>query len=551
MICPGPEQAAAYADGRLDAAEAARYLEHCSECDDCRRTLAVLSMPRESARVPAERELRVLSALRRSMDRDRTPARGLRRPPVSPQPTSSVGFAIAAALLIGFAGLLLMADQRPAHVSDPGQVVVQIDPQPIMPPREPERSPVVTPRETPPPEPPPKAPVVSASRPQAMPKLEEPKFAMPAEPPVREVPKPEEIRPPEEAPARPPAHTVVARALAELQVTDITGTLTVHRKGAKAKEKLTGVARLSEGDLLTAEKSASFRVEGRHPVVLGENTSISMAYVPQEQAPWLRLHSGEAMVDSTGSARWVVTDGVVAVAVKPARARFTASRGDARLSLASLSEPLYVQPDGGSVHAIRVGEELQVGKAGVEVKALDPGFAAKKIAAFEAARPKYRTLFYTSCDPADAKREHFFVQEGVWWRNEALFSRERGDRTAAVSIGPNPRYALREGQVLRLRYVTNCKAVEIQQRVDERKFTLVKTFPVDRKNTQLWQNAEIALTTTPTAGSWQFRRDDGGIQLIVSEDKVDLIRVVVKAADVYGDARPYVLVDDVQVVEKE
>jgi hypothetical protein len=209
-----------------------------------------------------------------------------------------------------------------------------------------------------------------------------------------------------------------------------------------------------------------------------------------------------------------------------------------------------VQPDGGDVHAIRIGEELLVGKAGAELKALDPAFAMKKIAAFEAARPKHRTLFYTSCDPADAKREHFFVQEGAWWKNEAIYSRERGDRTAAVSIGPNPRYALREGQVLRVRYLTNCKSVEIQQRVEERKFTLFKAFPVDRKNAQIWQTAEITLT----AGSWQFRRDDGvnqGVLMINPDDKVDAIRAVVKPTDVYGDARPYVLIDDVQVVEKE
>src|SRR5207248_1015122 len=229
-------------------------------------------------------------------------------------------------------------------------------------------------------------------------------------------------------PPRAPSHTVVARALSEVQITDITGSLSVHRKGAKTKERLTGVARLGEGDLVTSEKSASFQVEGRHPVVLTENTTISMAYVAQEQAPWLRLHSGEALVDSTGSARWVVTDGMVAVAVKPARARFTAARGDARLTLSSLSEPLYVQPDGGQVHAIHPGEELQVGKSSAEVRVLDPALTAKKVAAFDAARPKTRTIFYTSCDPADAKREHFFVQEGSWYKNEALQSHDRGDR---------------------------------------------------------------------------------------------------------------------------
>src|SRR5438128_8532532 len=106
MICPGQEQAAAYADGRLDAAESARYLEHCSECDDCRRTLALLSIPRESSRVPAETEARAIAALRRALDRDRdrTPRPMRRAAPSRPQ-TSPVGFVIAAAMLAGFVGL--------------------------------------------------------------------------------------------------------------------------------------------------------------------------------------------------------------------------------------------------------------------------------------------------------------------------------------------------------------------------------------------------------------------------------------------------------------
>jgi hypothetical protein len=550
MICPGPEQAAAYSDGRLDAAESARFLEHCSECEECRRTLACLSLPRESAPVPADREARAISALRRTLDRDRTP-RGLRRAaPPARAPQSRIGFAIAAALLAGFVGLLLMAEQPPARVSEPREPIVWVDSRaPAAPPhaQPPQAVPAPAP-ELPPQEPAPKPSVIEPPRPPAPPRiLEEPRFALPVEPPVRVTPKPEEIRP-EEPPARPPSHTVVARALTELQVTDITGTLMIHRKGAKAKERLSGVAHLGEGDVLSAEKSASFRVEGRHPVVLGENSSISMAYVAQEQAPWLRLHSGEAMVDSTGSARWVVTDGVVAVAVKPARARFTAARGDARLSLASLSEPLYVQPDGGAVHAIRVGEELQVGKANVEVRPVDPALVSRKLAAFDAARPKVRTLFYTSCDPADAKREHFFVQEGAWWRNEALFSRERSDRTAAVSIGPNPRYSWGERLTMRVRFSTNCKSIELQQRVDERKYTLLKAIPVDRKNAGLWQSAEIPFTPA----TWQFRRDDGLTQLMVtSEDKIDAIRFVARPSDVFGDAKPYVLIDDIQVIEKE
>src|SRR6185295_7236970 len=215
----------------------------CSECDDCRRTLAVLSVPRESSPVPAEREARAIQALRRELDRDRdrTP-RGLRRQLPAPArvQNSRVGFAIAAALLFGFVGLLLLAKQPSGRVVEPREAVVQRDPQlPVTPPRQ---EPVVEtpPRETPPQEPAPKSPTIELPKPAPQRTNEVPRFALPADPPARDLPKPEETRP-VDPPARPPAHTVVARVLTEVQITDISGSLMIHRKGAKAKERLTGV----------------------------------------------------------------------------------------------------------------------------------------------------------------------------------------------------------------------------------------------------------------------------------------------------------------------
>jgi hypothetical protein len=39
--------------------------------------------------------------------------------------------------------------------------------------------------------------------------------------------------------------------------------------------------------------------------------------------------------------------------------------------------------------------------------------------------------------------------------------------------------------------------------------------------------------------------------MVTSDDKIDALRFVVKPADVYGDSKPYVLIDDIQIVEKE
>lgn len=543
MNCPRSELAAAYADNRLDAAESARWLEHCSDCDECRRTLAILLQPRAESAVPAAMEARAISALRRSLDRERTP-RPLRRP-VSPRtPSSFSGLLVAAALLVAFVALVLTSKQPPARVPETREVAVK--PAPPPPPAAPEPRPVVLP-EAPRPLTPAKPSPAEEPKAPAPQKAEEPKAEAPAEAVVREAPKVEETR--VEEPAKVPVHTVVARALSEIQVTDIAGPLSVHRKGAKAKEKLVGVARLGEGDVITTDKPASFQVEGRHPVVLSENASMSMAYVAQEQAPWINVQSGEATVESTGSSRWVVTDGQIAVAVKPAKARFTASRRDAKLSLAAHTETLYVEPDGGRLHAIHVGEELQIGRSAADVKPVEASVASRRSSLFDATRPRQRTVFYTSCDPADAKREHFFVKEGFWLKNDGLYSAERTDRTAAAAIAPNPRFAWRDTYALRFRYMTNCKAVEAQLRADEKKYTLVRPLPVDRKSLHQWQSVELpfALTGWPT-----FRRDDGGTQLVVStEDKFDLIRVSVRQQDVYGDAKAYVLIDDIHVVEKE
>jgi len=86
-------------------------------------------------------------------------------------------------------------------------------------------------------------------------------------------------------------------------------------------------------------------------------------------------------------------------------------------------------------------------------------------------------------------------------------------------------------------------------RADEKKYTLVRPLPTDRKNINQWISVEIpfAVTGWPT-----FRRDDGVNTLVVTtDDKFDAMRFVVRQQYVYGDAKAFVLIDDIQVVEKE
>ncbi len=129
MNCPGSEQAAAYSDGRLDADDAARYLEHCSECDDCRRTLAILVQPCPTSPVSSSVEARAIAALRRSLDRDRTPKPFRRVATTRPQ-TSPAGLLVAAALLVGFVGVVLATKATPARIPESPREIVQRAPLP-------------------------------------------------------------------------------------------------------------------------------------------------------------------------------------------------------------------------------------------------------------------------------------------------------------------------------------------------------------------------------------------------------------------------------------
>jgi hypothetical protein len=557
MNCPGSEEIAACADGRLEAAETERLLDHCSECDDCRRELAIVTQAHPPQPVPAELKARTVKAIVRSLERerDRTPLR-LRLLPRERK--HGFGWAAAAAILVTVAGMIGLVKMLETRDPEPRRVVKQAPT--TIPDREAPRPERVAPETQPPKtEETPKPPVVAPPPNIVQPKIEKnPKPAPEATPdPVTPPPPPkfEETRP-EDPPAR-PSHTIVARALLEVQVTDVTGAVTVRRKGAKEKdkEKLGSVARLSEGDVLAAEKGASFRIEGRHPVVLGERTSVSLAFAPQEQAPYIQIRSGEAMVDSTDPTGWVVSDGRIAVVLKQARARFATSPGEDRLRITALTEPIYAQPDGGQMMAIRMGEELQVARGSAELSPLDAAVIAKKLALFDSARPRQRTFFYTSCDPADANRGHFFVQEGLWFRNEALLSKENPkDRSLSVVISPNPRFAWREGLLVRFRFMTNVKDLQFSLRVDERRYTLYRGFPVDRKAMNQWIPVELPLAplNAATPNGLGFRRDDGQMQLtITSNDKFDSIRFTARIQEVFGDQKPYFLIDDIQVVEKE
>ncbi len=538
MNCPGPEQVAAQADGRLDAAAEALLLEHCADCDECRRTLALLlTRGEDPLPIPDGVEQRAMSVLRRTLDRVRPRTwrwsrreSGFRAGPV---------IAAAAGLLVAVAGLFILSSRAPEPRRQVRPPVAQAPPAAEAPePPAAVRAPVVT-----------EAPVVASKNPEPFqvpaPAPRDVREPGPAAPPPREEPKVAETRV-EEAPREGPI-TLATRALGEIQVTDAGAGLTVRRRGSSTKDRLAGAARLGEGDVVAAEKGGSFHADGRHPVVLGENTSISLAWSASDQAPFLQIRAGEVVVDSTSPTRWVLSDGRAGVVVKPVRGRFAASANPSLLAIAAVSEAIYAEPDGGRVRQLRPGQELAIQKGLAELRE-DAGAARRRGSLADAGRPRQRTILWTGFDASDAKREQFVVQEGTLHRGEALLARPLPDRTVQAALGPNPRFAWRESLTLRFRYMSNAQSVSLTLRSDERRYALTKTLAIERRAANVWQQAEIPLGLS----HWGFRRDDGQNQLTVgSEDRFDSLRAAARQQDVFGDQKAYLLIDDVQLVERD
>lgn len=535
MTCPESEVLAAHAEGRLDPAEAAALLEHAADCDGCRRELALLETGRipdgpETA-LPARVRSRVLAGPASS--RGARPARTIYR--ARPSYAGLVAAAAVAIAIVAAASLLPGPEAPKPPVVAPVAVAPVAAPEPE--PRVELPRPAVAPPIVAVPEPEPAV----APPPAEVPR--EPAVAPPA--PAAPAPAPGETK--VEAPPA-PTHVVAARPLVELQATDFAGPVLIRRKGASSKEKPGSVARLGEGDVLLAEKAAGFHVDGVHPVVLGEKSEVSIAYAPDDRAPWLHVRAGELIVDSVRPTRWVLTDGRVAVTLRQARARFAVAPGRGLL-IGALSEPVYVQPDGGAVHAVRPGEELEVGKAGAELRPAEGG--ERRRLAFDAARPRQRTFFFAGFDAVDAKREHYFLEEGAVFKNEALLAKEHPDRTASAALAPNPRLSWREGLILRFRFRTNATSLQVSFPVADKRFALTSTVAVDRKSVGQWMTAEVpfnSLYWRDEATGFGMRDVGPGMRFVNLGDKFESMRFSARQQDVFGDQKLFLLLDDVQIV---
>lgn len=527
-FCPESELIGGYVEGSLTADELWRIENHITVCDDCRREVALLHLHRSAPAEPAELSASVRQNARAAFDRQRYASSGTKRQRSVVARTGSPGvFAAAALFVLAAIGVLLWVNSRRQNqpvdedvVEKPGKVapkeeqVAEEKDLPKPPPREwppqlpePEREVTDQPKDEPKPEPKKDDPVVDQPR-------DEPK-------------KPDDKKPPRET---------VARSYDSLTLTDLRGEIALRRKGQAKAEKAGGVVTVGNGDVLTADKPSSFNVEGKYAVVLTESSRVMMALVAKEEAAWLSVEKGGAVVDSggNGGARWILTDGRSVVLVDRTRGKFGATRGEDGLAVVALSDGLRCQTEGGESRTLRFGDELVDGK----VRKHEAPDALRGVLASH--RPSERTLFYS----ADLKLGRFTLVEGVIERekdNEMLRSIEK-KKTQRVTIQFGKKIAWNQDLVVRFRYKTNARLVRVTLPLPGDKGSLITEIETNKKYVNSWVEVELPLD--------RFGITASGTIYLSPRDLLETFQVQVDSSAVYGDAKGYLLVDDIQFVDR-
>lgn len=174
MSCPSPEIVAAMAEGRLSEIDREAFLDHAAGCDDCRHAALILSAPKvTTARIAPRR------------------------------PRSWMPWAAAAAVLLAFLGLLLLATE-PTHEPK----TVRITPRKVEP-EPPRPAPVDAPK--------PPAPSAPEPTPEPVPPPAPKPIVPTPETPVTPTPEKPAPEPPKAAPVPEPVKPVTEVTIAALQ----------------------------------------------------------------------------------------------------------------------------------------------------------------------------------------------------------------------------------------------------------------------------------------------------------------------------------------------
>lgn len=532
-FCPESELIAAFVERRLTADEQWQVENHAAACDECRRELALVQGQTHAApsEMPSRLKLRVKGALAQSLHR----AGGTRRKTRSMRVArSSPLWALAGSFLIFAAAVLVLAAQL-RRKTDPTAPLVVESPRtrPAPTPSTEESRDLETDLRAPLREWPPQIPEESV--PTEKPKSED-------DPPVIVDP-PEEIAPkPETKPLPSPTETV-ARILDGVTLTDVVGEFIVERAGKK--EKVRGIVTVSSGDVLAAEKTSAFHVEGRHGIVMPSGSRISVASSIHEQATWIAVHAGDALIEPAGmsGSRWVVTDGRSVVLIDKTRGRFSVARKSDGPAITALSDGLKVSSEGGTPETLRAGEAWHRGTVTPSDR------EGADLAQLEANLPRERSLFFATCDREDLRRGRWTVREGGLERegtgkavNSYLRSVDKRDHHK-TEVRIEHRVAWDLDLVLRFRYRTNARRLRVEILLPRSQGMLLAEVAVNRESANRWVTVELPLHRFQVIGT--------GPMTLTSYDRLESLEFRVAQNEIYaGGTRGYVGVDDLQILER-
>lgn len=530
--CPDSQTIAAYIEERLDPEENSLLIDHIGNCDDCRREIALIEMERNSSQlsraVPPELRARVIGAGSRGTRRLRTVRHAGR-------PHFAAIAAAAAAVLLAIILVLNASNGPNSPRTGPSPVVKNHDePLPVVPPQpapDPKReapAPKIGPEPVPPDERPPEPP----------PEWTPPEPPRSQDTPVAPAPQPKP------APEREPVPTdrvreTVALRFGAVKITDISGDLTIRRKGKDKREKVTAPVVVSEGDMLIAERGGANFLLDDYPVTLMPQTQLGVAYEVEASAPVLVLDRGEALVDSSAAAaRWYVSTKNVSVWIDQTHAKFAAAVESQGLGLTALSGHLTGRDDFGRPFDLRGGEKLVTSPRAAST-APDPE-APKKAAMLVASRPLTNTIFSTGFDAATLAG--VTILDGAVERQGEFLSAVEKKGLLSATIRLPKELHFHSNLVVRLRVRTNIEESKVVLMVEEHALLTFER-KLKKEQRQSWMTVEFALGDPDV----KLRGVKEAGAVVRPTDKIVTVGVTGFKRDVFGDERPYLQIDDVQI----
>ncbi|MBI4566505.1 MAG: hypothetical protein HY716_17640 [Planctomycetes bacterium] len=544
--CPTPLAIAAYLDEGLPEAEAASLLDHVSECDMCRRELALTSVAAaREATEDHELHERLRALVLRAVERQRL-SRRMRTARIRVRRVSRVPLALTAAAAVLASMVSAVIYLRAGE-----------DPQPRLavrnekPPASQTDSYRAIPK--PPSKPAPPAPQDDPVEPEGDPEPQDDPAQIAKQPPQADAPAPQAMPAPPTTPEPPPSPPVrptqtqplVRHEYESVTLGDVTGDIAVRRPGTSGKEKLAAGTTVGEGDVLSAEKMASFYLQGAYAIAMVPHSEIVLAAVQGERMPALIVRRGEALVDSASFAgsRWLVGGGGVQLTLDSTRSQFAVESKDRNLALTALSGPVSGCDDGGRPFHLAAGERLTA-QAGQWERQRDEAAAQQKAALLNQARPKERSLLQVPFDGSSMRSVKLVAGDILRERtprgwNEHL--RSTGEKEiVTASILFMQEIPSQQGLRIRFRLCTNLTAVRVGLAIED-KAALHKDVKIDRRRQlNTWITVELGLE--------EFQSDR---PYVLIQDRLLRFAVSGRRVDEFGDMGGYILLDDVQIFEPQ